>query len=101
MKKYSFLPILALVLGIAASAFTTAKNSSIEKWHFIENSPLSAAKTASAYEADMGTADCDQIPTVPCVVEFDNTVYPTLQDYLDQFQDPEDVLDEASEVRSQ
>ena len=26
MKKYSFLPILALVLGIAASAFTVSEN---------------------------------------------------------------------------
>ena len=67
MKKYSFLPILALVLGIAASAFTIEKKDvnkqpNIDEFYFYLNS----ADPGDENELNNWVFDDEDAPTVVC-----------------------------------
>lgn len=99
MKKISLLPILALVLGIATSAFTSP-SSSMERWHLIAGKTINDAKDPLAYEPDNGSFSCNNVQNLPCIVEFDPAVYPSLQDYLDSFTSETQVRDAAVGTRS-
>ena len=98
---------LALVGGAAGAAvYANATVKATQQWHLKDGEPLANAKNASSYElvSSMDTPpDCDQIETVPCIVEFDssNPSTPNLQAYLNTFTNPSDVTVAAIEKRSE
>ena len=72
MKKQFFLPILALVLGIAASAFTTNHNilpNQEDKWWYTGTTDT-GMDVAENYEPLNGqNSSCVPTGTINCVVE--------------------------------
>ena len=66
MKKISFLPLLALVIAVAASAFTSHKTTATTQWHF-EGTQLSQARMAGQYTQNVSSASCGG-STLPCII---------------------------------
>jgi hypothetical protein len=77
MKKIKFsLPILALIIGIAASAFTVKESSSPKTgneqslyWYFVDNSGNlgnQIGTTQQTKSAVMNTIDCDDTDSQDC-----------------------------------
>jgi len=83
MKKIRFsLPLFALMLGIAASAFTI-KPMSGKQWHFTGTS--SQIRDYTVYDSDVSGSDCS-FGNLPCIIEVPhvgtNTDLQDLQAYL-------------------
>jgi hypothetical protein len=83
MKKLQLsFPLLALVLGITASAYTH-KPLSGKQWHFTGTS--SQVRTSTAYDTDLSGSDCS-FGNLPCIIEVphvgSNTDMQDLQAYL-------------------
>lgn len=100
MKKLSFgLPVLALVMAVAASAFT-AKPVSGTQWHFMSSSATDI-RNSQAYEQNANPTDCD-FGNLPCVIEVphvgSNTALQDLQAYLNS-KTAEQIVAEALETK--
>lgn len=88
MKKLS-IGLLAIVLAVGMSAFTTKSNPhpstglSIVMKHYT----LTTVNGSTEYQAtnydDNTSADCPGSTSVPCVIQYDNTQFSSLQNYLD------------------
>lgn len=91
MKKLSFgLPVLALVLAVAASAFTS--KTSLQEWHLIAGKSGSQLFQEASYEPVPSNVSCNNAEVVPCVIQFDTQEFPDLQDYLDSFNGSQTAL---------
>jgi hypothetical protein len=102
MKKFKIgLPVLALVLAVAASAFTTT-TLDVNRWHFMSNQ-LSDAKVASEYEPATGSETCGGT-SLPCIIEVPDDPNiddeQELQAYLNSFSSDQDVLASAAERKN-
>lgn len=93
MKKY-FLGLTAIVLAIAASAFTAPKTitanemnhrPALQTWYY-NGSTLANDRNSAFYQT--GSVSCDGVVELPCKIQFDASSYtiPTtntpLQNYL-------------------
>lgn len=92
MKKMKLLPIAALLLAVAFSAFTN-KALDVKQWRFDSNT-LSNARIADFYTEDLGSVECSG-NTLPCIIEVphigSNTDMEDLEDYLSSFSSDQDV----------
>jgi hypothetical protein len=97
MKMLSLLAAMAAILLFTSS---TVNKRYLVKYHFNGGSRLSDAKDASKYEIwDSPLSDCGGPSNLPCLIQFDNNIYPTLQDYLDSFASTIDVKNNAISTR--
>lgn len=99
MKKIKLSAIAAL-FAVAAVGVSYANSRALVSVHFKAGQPLSQAKVAAAYEPNTGGFSCTGAANLPCIIQYDNSVYPTLQDYLDSFSTPTDVKNAAVSVRA-
>jgi hypothetical protein len=109
MKKIRFvLPFLAIVLAIAASAFTQKNKNAANSvyWKFDSNA-LGDARNAGHYTMVEETQipGCDDGAEIPCVLQVDASISSStaLQSYLNNtFQFPNDqaVVDQAFQTKS-
>jgi len=83
MKKFRMtLPVMALLVAVSASAFTTIKKPALVDY-FYNSSSTAPADILTAAKYSPGTSgSCNGGTAMPCNIEFDNSVYPTVQAWL-------------------
>jgi hypothetical protein len=100
MKKISFLPVLALVIAFAASAFT--RHTTTTQWHF-EGTQLSGARISSQYSQDLGSVNCGG-SNLPCIIDVPDDPSRTdeqdLDAYLASFNSDQAVVNAATSKKN-
>lgn len=88
MKKY-FVGILAVILAVGVSAFTAKNNSdpspgltTVLKHYTLNTVDGSTEFQAGNYD-DNTSADCPGSASVPCIIQYDDSQFSSLQAYLD------------------
>ena len=70
------------------------------QYHYKAGKILSQAKDTSSWELLDKQTDCGGPANLPCIIIFTTNIYPTLQDYLDNFATPVDVKNAAIATRN-
>ncbi|MDP3666841.1 MAG: hypothetical protein Q8R50_09175 [Sediminibacterium sp.] len=88
MKKY-FIGLLAVIIAVGVSAFTAKSNSDPSKGltivlkHYTMNSVNGSTEFQAGNYDDNTSADCPGSASVPCIIQYDDSQFSSLQAYLD------------------
>ena len=88
MKNY-FVGLLAVALTVGMYAFTAKNNNNpsagltIVLKHYKLNTVNGTAEFQAGNYDDNTSADCPGAVSVPCIIQYDNTQFTSLQAYLD------------------
>lgn len=104
MKTFLIATVVISVIGIYVfekqKPKSPAETCITLQYHFKAGKTLSQAKDTSSWEILDKATDCGGPANLPCVIIFTTNIYPTLQDYLDNFATVVDVKNAAISTRS-